>query len=82
MMEDNAGSFLGKVIDRITPYSKRGIEGLTALVILIFSMLFCYIFYSPTKSFEKFAKLAFISCNFCYFLYVNSFTFFKRYIVL
>ncbi len=43
-MKDNAGSFWAEVIKRVSPYSKRGLEGLTILVILIFSLVFSHIF--------------------------------------
>lgn len=52
-MNDNAGSFWGKVMDRVSPYSKRGLEGLTALVILIFSMVFSHIFIIPLSLLEN-----------------------------
>lgn len=47
---------IGKLLDMASPYSRRGLEGLTALVILTFSLIFCHIFIIPLSFFETWPK--------------------------
>ena len=44
---------LAKLIGIINPESKEGLEALTALLILVFSLAFCYIFIIPFNLFDN-----------------------------
>lgn len=45
---------INKLIDLISPYSKKGLENLTGITIIVFSLIFCYIFIVSLEVFQNF----------------------------
>ncbi|MFB0556249.1 MAG: hypothetical protein ACETVW_00095 [Dehalococcoidia bacterium] len=51
-MKDIGKSIWEKVLDIVSPDSRKGLEGLTALVVLVLTLVFCHIFIIPLNALE------------------------------
>lgn len=70
-LKDIGRSIWDKVIDMVSPDSRKGLEGLTALVVLALVLIFCHIFIIPLNLFENWPNLVLYLAAFVIFYVVR-----------